>query len=778
MVKPSSPRPAHEPFILPETLMREFTVRAVVVGTILGVMFGASSLYLVLKVGLTVSASIPVAVLSLALFRTLSKVGLRDATILENNISQTAGSAGESIAFGVGVTMPAIMILGFDLELTRVLLVSVLGGLLGILMMIPLRRALIVKEHGVLKYPEGTACASVLTAGASAADRSLASPGAVAEMHAAEAAGLGKAPGAKSIFTGLGVGIVYNILNRAFRLWKDVPEKVFGAPFDGASVSAEISPELLGIGYIIGPRIAALMCGGGVLSYLVLIPMIKQFGEHLPEPLTPGKMRIAAMGPDEIHDAYILYIGSGAVAAGGIISLFRSIPTIWHGLKEGLRDVGLFGLGAADGEAAGGGVPRTERDLSMKFVGIGIVLLIAAIVAAPMLLDAGYAVKLVAALLIVIFGFLFVTVSSRLTGEIGSSSNPISGMTIATLLLTCLIFIIVGWTGSAYYVTALSVGAIVCIAASNGGSTSQDLKTGYLLGATPRYLQTAILFGSFASALALGPMLLALNNARVVYVPVSMLAPAGLRVDPKGLTATERLVGPQALDDPRSYLVWHRDDPSGGAAEKYLVDLQGNAVWLVDPGINGTHTHRPDGTPVQKFNAPKAVLISYIIKGILGHKLPWSLVLLGVMIALTLELSGVPSLAFAVGVYLPLSSSSPIWAGGIVRWLVDLYTRRKHHGKDLNEDQLTAEGDKSPGVLMASGYIAGGTLAGIVIAILQGADWLAPVDKRLNSWATEHNPLFNGSYADALSMVLFLVLCVFLYLVGRETLLAPKANRD
>jgi putative OPT family oligopeptide transporter len=776
MDTPPEAGPKLEPFILPETVMKEFTVRALVMGTFLGIIFGMSSLYLVLKVGLTVSASIPVAVISLALFRMLSKLGIRDATILENNVTQTAGSAGESLAFGVGVTMPAIMILGFDLELTRVLLVSVLGGLLGILMMIPLRRALIVKEHGILKYPEGTACAAVLTAGASAEDRLHASPGAVAEMRAAEAAGLGKSPGARAIFTGLGVGIVYNVLNRAVRLWKDTPEKIFGAPFNGASVSAEISPELLGIGYIIGPRIAALMCGGGVLSYLVLIPMIKFFGEHIASPVAPGRMAIADMAPDDVRGAYILYIGSGAVAAGGIVSLLRSLPTIWHGLKEGLRDVGFLNLGAKAVGPAGAVVPRTERDLSMKFVGIGIIVLMAAIMAAPMLLDAGIGTKLVGAVLIVLFGFLFVTVSSRLTGQIGSSSNPISGMTIATLLLTCLIFLMVGWTGSAYYVTALSIGAIVCIASSNGGSTSQDLKTGHILGATPKYLQIAILFGSFASALALGPMLLVLNDAAATYVPASEAVPGGLHVDPATLTQHEKIKGPQARDDANSYLVWHRVDPSGGASEKYLVDASGKAVWLVDPGINGTHFKRPDGSTVKKFFAPKATLISYIIKGILGHKLPWSLVLLGVMISLTLEMTGVPSLAFAVGIYLPLSSSSPIWAGGIVRWLVDAYNRRKHSGKNLSEEQLAGEGDKSPGVLLASGYIAGGAIAGIVIAILQGVPSLAPIDSRFNDWATASNPLFNGPYADALSMLFFAGLCVFLYLVGREALLRPRKH--
>jgi putative OPT family oligopeptide transporter len=758
-----------EPFILPETVMKEFTLRALITGIVLGVLFGASSLYLVLKVGLTVSASIPVAVISLALFRVLSKVGLRDATILENNLTQTAGSAGESLAFGVGVTMPAIMILGFDLDLTRVLLVSILGGLLGILMMIPLRRALIVKEHGILKYPEGTACAAVLTAGASAEDRRLASPRALAEMRAAEAAGLGKAPGAKSIFTGLCIGIAYNVLNRVGRLWKDTPERVFGDPFKGASVSAEISPELLGIGYIIGPRIAALMCGGGVLSYLVLIPLIKFFGDHIAGPVAPGRMPISAMAPDDVRGAYILYIGSGSVAAGGIISLIRSMPTIWHGLKEGLRDVGAGPRSAPAGAGA-----RTDRDLSMKVVGVGIVLLMAAIVAAPTLLDAGLGAKIVSAFLIVLFGFLFVTVSSRLTGEIGSSSNPISGMTIATVLLTCLVFLLVGWTSSAYYVTALSIGAIVCIASSNGGSTSQDLKTGFLLGATPQYLQIAIAFGSLASAFTLGPLLLKLNNAASVYVPVAEVAPAGLHVDPATLTVHDRLHGPQARDDAHDYLVWHRPDPAGGAAEKYLVDATGKAVWLVDPGINGTHDRRPDGSTVKKFFAPKATLISYLIKGILGHQLPWSLVLLGVMISVTLELTGIPSLAFAVGIYLPLSSSTPIWAGGIVRWLVDAYTRRKLAGRPLTEEQLVAETDKSPGVLLASGYIAGGALAGIVIAMLAGVESLEPLDNRLNQWATDHNPLFSGPHADLLSMLFFLGLAGFLYLVGREILLTPK----
>ncbi|MEY4925223.1 MAG: hypothetical protein RL598_1742, partial [Verrucomicrobiota bacterium] len=315
---PSAP---FEPFIPASVNLREFTFRAVLTGIVLGIVFGASSLYLVLKVGLTVSASIPVAVISLAMFRAWSKTGGRDATILEHNITQTAGSAGESIAFGVGVTMPAILILGFDLELTRVMLVAILGGLLGILMMIPLRRALIVKEHGVLKYPEGTACAAVLKAGVDEVSRAAASPAAKAEMAAAEAAGLGKSPGAKIIFTGFGLGLLYKTVNVALKGWKDVPEKIFGAPLKSGSISAEISPELVGVGYIIGPYIGGIMCAGGVLSYLLLIPLIKFFGEGLPGPLAPGLIPIAEMGPGQIRSAYILYIGAGAVAAGGIISL-------------------------------------------------------------------------------------------------------------------------------------------------------------------------------------------------------------------------------------------------------------------------------------------------------------------------------------------------------------------------------------------------------------------------------------------------------------------------
>ncbi|MEP6603665.1 MAG: oligopeptide transporter, OPT family [Spartobacteria bacterium] len=828
--RPTNPLAASfRPYIPASVILPELTPLPLVVGTLLGMVFGASSLYLVLKVGLTVSASIPVAVISITVFRLLSKFGLRDANVLQNNIVQTAGSAGESIAFGLGVTMPAIMILGFDLEITRVMLVAVLGGLLGILMMIPLRRALIVDQHGLLKYPEGTACAEVLKAAAT--KESIAASDQTQKPTDAEVIDQEAAGGGKTIFTGFGIGFLYQAAMGAFKLWKSDPQKIFAAPFKGGSISATIEPALLGVGYIIGPRIASIMCAGGVLAYLVLIPAIKFFGERTVGAIAPGTIPIGQMDPDQIRGAYILYIGAGAVAAGGIISLIRSLPTILHGLRGGLADL-------RGGHAATANAPRTDQDLSMKVVIGGVIVLLLVMMIAPQL---NLRWNLLGAFLIVAFGFLFVTVSSRLTGEIGSSSNPISGMTVATLLLTCLVFLIVGWTGPHYFVTALSIGGIVCIAASNGGTTSQDLKTGFLVGSTPRLQQIAILCGALASAIALGPILLVLNNASTVYVPATTLAalpnkiatPSGIPLQPyddankpsgagnfrllrvseaapvAGLAAgeyligddgnvshkidknfspdlrapvgeigrAEKLSGPQASSDSNTYHVWQRSDPNGGAAQRFLVNDQGVPVYLVDPGINGTHKMRPDGSTVQKFDAPKATLMSYIIKGILSHKLPWALVLLGVMIAIVLEMSGIPSLAFAVGVYLPLSSSSPIWIGGLIRWLVDRYLKVKFHHKNLSEMELTAEGDKSPGVLLASGYIAGGALAGIVIAIMNGFPSLINVNKAIEDWAGTKNPFFAGPSADLLACFPFLILCALLYLVGRDVLLAPKASR-
>jgi putative OPT family oligopeptide transporter len=750
--------PPVQPYIPADVVLPELTWRALIMGTVLGMVFGASSLYLVLKVGLTVSASIPVAVIAITLFGLAKRAGAREATILETSITQTAGSAGESLAFGLGVTMPAILILGFDLEISRVMLVAVLGGLLGILMMIPMRRTLIVDQHRELKYPEGTACAEVLKAAATEGSRiaagDLRPPGSDAEGEARRRAFV--------IFGGFGIGLLYKVANVSFKLWKDTVNFVFGAPLQAGSLGAEISPELLGVGYIIGPRLSLLMAGGGVLSYLLLIPMIKFFGDGLAQPLAPGTMLIRDMAPDDVRSAYVLYIGAGAVAAGGLVSLARSLPSIWNGLAGGLRGF-RQAAGRRTAGHASGPVPRTDQDIPMKWVLIGCLAIITAItVAAPLHMN------LLGALLILVFGFLFSTVSSRLTGEVGSSSNPISGMVVATLLFTCLIFLLMGWTGNAYYVTALSVGAIVCIASSNAGTISQDLKTGHLVGATPRLQQYAILVGALASALLLGPILLGLDRAGTTYVPAAQVAP-GVRVDAAALaqsTATAHIEGPQAASDPATYRVWQKRDDIGGPAGKYLVRADGTPAWLVDPGINGRFPQRPDGTKVQKYDAPKVVLVSYIIKGILDRQLPWALVMFGVMIALVLELCGVPSLTFSVGVYLPLSSTLPIAIGGVVRWLVDRRNAGLPQYAGLDAEGLQAAGDRSSGTLLASGYIAGGALAGIVIAITAGV--LTDFDKTVGDWASVANPLFAGPASDWLSLLPYAVLMVLLYRVARE----------
>lgn len=689
----------------------------VLIGSLLGIVFGASSLYLALKVGMTVSASIPVAVLSITLFRGLSKaLGLRNTTILENNITQATGSAGESIAFGVAVTMPALLILGYDMELSRIMLVAVLGGLLGVLMMIPLRHGLIVKAHGQLAFPEGTACAEVLMAG--------------------EKGGTS----ARTVFTGFFLGLFYKISNAGLKLFKEVPEKTLSF-FKGASVSMEVSPELLGVGYIIGPRIACIMLGGGILASWVLIPMIKLFGDGLTTPLFPATTLISQMSLHEIWRAYVLYIGAGAVAAGGIISLLQNLPTIVHGAISGLKGV----LGPSEKET---NIARTERDLPFSVVLVGVAGIILAIWFAPSL-----HMNLLGALLIVVFGFLFVTVSSRLTGEIGSSSNPISGMTVATLLLTCLVFVLIGWVGAEYRVTALSVAAIVCVAASNGGTTSQDLKTGFLLGGTPKYQQIGILVGAVSSALVIGVTLKILNEASTIYSKTAV--PKGALVaDVGNLTEIQKAPG-----DATEYRVLRLlETPKTGSLSalrpgKYLVNAAGEVVYLVDPGINGVLSAKDDGTMVPKYEAPKAQLMSLIIDGILTQKLPWGLVLLGVSIALVLELCGIASLPFAVGVYLPLSASSPIFAGGMVRWLIEKIQSRRN--MKLTEE----EKESGPGVLFSSGLIAGGSIAGILLAFLNLKD---NVMKDLNLGSQ----FVVSQESDLLPMIVFGALCFILFMTG------------
>lgn len=710
--------PEHKPYVPDEMVIPEMGPGPIIVGSLLGIIFGASSLYLVLKVGMTVSASIPIAVLSITIFRAFKPLMGRNATILENNMVQTTGSAGESIAFGVGVTMPALLILGYNLEIMRVMLVAVLGGLLGVLMMIPLRRVFIVKQHGKLMYPEGVACADVLIVGEKGGSS------------------------AETVFAGVGLAAVYQFLMQGLKLFVDTPQRLLkfsGFEFKGAAVSLEANPALLGVGYVIGPKISCIMAGGGILSSWLLIPMIKQFGDLVPTPIFPSEKLISAMSIDEIWHSYVLYIGAGAVAAGGIISMFQSLPTIIGSVKAGLSDLTAGGSNRTKVITKN----RMDRDMSMKVVIGGCIALVIAIWAAPML-----QMNILGALLIVMFGFLFVTVSARLTGEIGSSSNPISGMTVATLLLTCLIFLAVGWTGGHYRLTALSIAAIVCIACSNGGTVAQCLKTGYIVGATPRNQQIGILIGALTSALVIGGTLLLLNDAATIYTTKNLPT---TKVDISKLEEKEQPRGTYASDTNQYHVLHARPGQVAGIPEgRYLVDDTGTIKYLIDPGINGKLEKTDDDIPVTKYNAPKATLMSFIVDGILTGKLPWDLVLLGVAISLVLELAGIPSLPFAVGVYLPLSASTPIFVGGIARWITDKMAKRS-----------AAEAEMSPGVLLSSGYIAGGTIVAIIVNLIGAAKphWAAKMDiggALLGSLA--QNP--------ALTMLPFGVLVGYLLYVG------------
>lgn len=718
-------QPQHKPFVPDSDKRPELTAAPLILGVVLGIVFGASSLYLALKVGMTVSASIPVAVLSITVLKALSKAfKLRQATILENNITQTTGSAGESIAFGVAVTMPALMILGFEMELTRVMLVAVLGGLLGILMMIPLRRALIASGDKTLVYPEGRACAEVLIAG--------------------EKGGTS----AKTVFTGFFAGLGHKVFGEGFRLWPVSPEKELHF-FKGATLGADMAPELMGVGYIIGPRIAAITVAGGILSWLVFIPAIKLFGGALTTPVFPATKLISQMGSFEIWKSYVLYIGAGAVAGGGIVSLFHSLPTIIHGARMGLKS-----LKNASGKAAKAITGRTDEDLPLSWVIGGSAFLVAAIWGIPVL-----HMNLLGATLIVLFGFLFVLVSSRLTGEIGSSSNPISGMTVATLLFTSLIFLALGWTSPTDRVVALTIAAIVCVAASNGGTTSQDLKTGHIVGASPKYQQIAILVGALTSAVVIGYTLDLLNKARTIYAKRDY--PAMVFAESELSKTRQSLTGPESNIDKGSYRVAFLREPKGGVpAGKYFVDDTGRIKYLVDPGINGALKKRDDGTTVEKFEAPKARLMSLIIDGILTQKLPWGLVLLGFSIVLVLELCGVPSLPFAVGVYLPLSVSAPIFFGGAIRWAVEkLASRKKKKADEVSEDA-------SPGVLLASGLIAGASIGGVSLAFSNFSDKIPQ--------AMDMSGKFPLSSSNGFALLVFAVLGAFLFQVARGKMLKSK----
>jgi putative OPT family oligopeptide transporter len=773
----------YKPYVSPDvSAMPEFTWSAVVTGTALGLVFSASSLYLVLKVGMTVSASIPVAVLAITLFRAFSRAfGFRQATILENNIVQTAGSAGESIAFGVGVTMPALMLLGFQMTLERVMVVSILGGLLGILAMIPLRRAFIVKMHGkpgqpgTLLYPEGTACAQVLISGEK-----------------------GGTTGA-TVFFGFGIAFVHKFLTEGMNLLVgtvQIPVKFINK---AAVFAGEMASELLGVGFIIGLRTSAVMMAGAILGYLVIIPIIFFVGEYAPAAVPPGTKPIKEMSVKELRDNYLLFIGAGCVASAGIISMFRTLPTIVRSIRSGFTTL----QGAGDGVART--VRRTENDMPMSVV-LGGSLLLIVLLTVFLAGEVGVVSAVAGAILVVLFGFLFVTVSSRLTGEIGSSSNPISGMTVATLMITCLIFLGLGWTSSRDRVLALSVAAVVCIAASNGGTTAQSLKTGFLVGGTPKYMQYAILVGALISALVIGGTLIAFNSAGTVYSTKAANVP-DFTLTPKELAQLSE----SETHDGKMYKIWYTTNDNLAAADPkadyeprsglkdfiekhkgqcYLVDPEtGKLAILKDNAIMGKLTEKDDGEKVNReFDAPKTQVMGIIINGVLKRDLNWSMVAIGGMIAVLLELCGVSSLAFAVGVYVPIQFSVPIFAGGILRWVIDSVQARRSaaHIEAAGDDpeararaeiEAIRKAETSPGVLLSSGYIAGGSLAGVVIAFLEffprvkdGVDF----SKQLKGTPYATDPYFGPTVA----LVAFAALIAVLVLTGVGKLFRTTASGE
>ncbi|MDH4069769.1 MAG: oligopeptide transporter, OPT family [Ignavibacteria bacterium] len=699
----SDVKKAFQPFIGPDKIVPEFTWKAVIFGAFFGILFGAVTVYLGLRAGLTVSASIPIAVLSISVLRYLGK-----ASILENNIVQTTGSAGESVAAGVIFTLPALIFLGFPLEYGRIFLLALIGGWLGVLFMIPLRKQLIVKEHGNLTYPEGTACADVLIAGEKGGSF------------------------ASRVFLGLGLGGVYALLMHAMGFWKSTPE-YRPSWLPGASIKAEVTPEYLGVGYIIGPQVAGIIFAGGVFSWLLMIPAIKFFGSALTEPLYPGTAPIVDMSPNEIWSSYIRPMGAGAVAAAGLITMIRTLPTIVDSFKAGLQD-----LKAGRGAKATAPL-RTENDMPMTVVLAGSAILVVVIWGVLTFVpipgaDTGLVANLLSALLVVIFGFLFVTVSSRIVGLIGSSANPVSGMTIATLMATCALFLIAGWTGGAYAALAITVGGVVCVAAANAGATSQDLKTGFLLGATPVKQQIGLMVGVTASVLVIGLTLIMMNEGLSEYRDVSV------EMDLQNL--------------PRGVQVESRDFEYEGTTY-YLMNAIGSPTvgdgkYLYNPQTEMVEVQWIQGIGSERAAAPQARLMATVINGILNQQLPWGLVLLGVFLVIVVELLGVKSLAFAVGSYLSIGTTLAIFCGGIVRYMAE--------GKDAGEG---GESDVSSGALYSSGLIAGGAifgLASIGLALLEDRgvipEGMFHIGPSLLPWLSQE-PLFSVAVFVALAYSLY-----------------------
>jgi putative OPT family oligopeptide transporter len=713
--------PEFKPYIPASKVIPEFTPRAVILGMMFGLIFGAVTVYVGLRAGLTVSASIPIAVLSISLLRALGK-----ATILENNIVQTTGSAGESVAAGVIFTLPALIFLGFSLEYWRIFFLALIGGWLGVLFMIPLRRQLIVKEHGNLLYPEGAACADVLVAG----------------ERGGSFAG--------RVFMGLGLGGIYTLIqnSNALAVIRETPQ-YNPAFYPGASLRANVTSEYLGVGYIIGPRVAGTIFAGGVLSWLVIMPAIKFFGSLVPTPIYPSTVPIAQMTSDQLWNFYIRYIGAGAVATAGLITLTKTLPTIIAALKAGATEMRKGKEGGAAAVAAGS---RIDRDLPLTLVLAGsavIVLLLWGLLTFMPVPGARTSVfhNVIAGLLVVIFGFLFVTVSSRICGLIGTSANPVSGMTIATLMATCALFLVAGWTAPAYGALALTVGGVVCIAAANAGATSQDLKTGFLVGATPSSQQLGLFAGVTASAFIIGLTLMAMNEGLQRFEPVTIALDAAALPEGVVTEGTKEHNG-------RQYTLLNAIGSPTVPEGKYLLNPETGQVemqWI-------------QGIGSQAAPAPQARLMSVVINGILTRKLPWGLVMLGVFIVIAVELLGIRSLSFAVGSYLSIGTTAAIFAGGVVKALAE------------RGQEKTEEGEASPGALYASGLIAAGGIVGLLaigVKLMETRGWLPE-----NALASVGGRI-GLNESSLLAIAAFAVLAATLYHFARKplgTVEPPKEN--
>jgi putative OPT family oligopeptide transporter len=761
-------KPVFKPFVPATETRPELTARALILGGIFGMLFGAVTAYVGLRAGLTVAASIPIAVLSITILRAFGR-----ASILENNIVQTTGNAGQSIASGVIFTLPALIFLGFDLEASRIFALALFGGWLGVLFMIPLRRQLIVEEHGALIYPEGTACADVLIAGERGGSF------------------------ASRVFLGLGLGGVYTLFQNdgLFRLWPDTPkyDPDLGAQhlLKGASIRADCTAEYLGVGYIIGARVSAIMLAGGIFSWLVLMPAIYFFGSHLSGPLYPGTVLVKDMSPSDLWRTYVRPMGAGAVAAAGLITLVRTLPTIFSALTQGLRKGGA--------KLAAARPARTEHDLPpiVVFGGSGLLIVLMFLFLQFKPVPGAYVgplANLAAALLIVVFGFLFVTVSARIVGIVGSSASPVSGMTIATLMATSAIFLVKGWTAPAFGALAITIGGVVCIAASNAGDTSQDLKTGYLIGATPWKQQLALMIGVIVCIFSVGATLNGMNRAYEQFQRMQKPVALSLAALPDGVqnkgnfTRDSISLSSHNADD-------HAKQPLGGTRQYILLNAIGSNTlddgkYLYNPATGQIEVQWIQGIGSERAAAPQGRLMATVINGILSRKLPWTLVLLGVALVIVVELLGVRSLTFAVGAYLSIATTLAIFVGGLMRWMVDraMIQHRARARLAANPEvidpetglpvptsvtpALDSESEISPGSLYASGLIAAGGIVGLLGVSARLLEGLS--EQHGGHWQlfrfSDQNPLHH----DWVSVVMFALLAFSLYYFARKPLDGQK----